>query len=238
MSGNKLAFLILGSIGGLFLVVGLVLLSVGRSQGQAIERLAAEPVLDSLAQLRQTSPGAVVLLQGKVAERNERFEQGFVAYVSWQYQGERCVTPTPDRDNQVGASQCESIWGEVGRETPALWLDLAEGRVQVANTDYRLAHAPVTWQSSTELIEEQTIHSEGFKIGSPVFSRGTVVLTGDTPTVRVEFLFGGDSQAYFEDQRRGNNILFLLGTIFMSVGAVALVVGAVIWWIGRKRRLA
>jgi len=175
------------------------------------------------------------MLQGQIAERNALLEQDFVAYVRHQYRGERCVTPTPTHDNYVGVTTCEPIWTEEKRETPPLWLELSEGRVQLVNTDYRLQNPPTIWQSTTDLIKDQTIRYEGFKIDAPVFTQGTVVMDGDTPTLRVEFIFGGDSQAYFDDQRSRTSILFLLGSIFMMVGTIALVVMGAIVWVGRKK---
>ena len=56
MSGKKLALLLLSSIGGFFLLVGLGLLLLARSQAQEIDRLAAGQVLHTLAQLSQTPP--------------------------------------------------------------------------------------------------------------------------------------------------------------------------------------
>ena len=89
MSGKKLALLLLSSIGGFFLLVGLGLLTLGWSQAQKIDRAAAGQVLHTLTQLSQTPPGAAVMLQGKIAERNSLFDHGFVAYVHSQYRGER-----------------------------------------------------------------------------------------------------------------------------------------------------
>jgi hypothetical protein len=235
MSGKKLALLILSSIGGLFLLVGLGLLLLGRSQAQEINRVAAGEVLHTLTQLSQTPSGAAVMLQGQIAEHNSLLEQDFVAYVRRQYQGERCVTPTPTRDNYEGGSTCESIWAAEKRETPSLWLELSEGRVQLAHTGYRLQNPPTTWQSTANLVKNQTLRYEGFKIGDPVFTQGTVVMAGDTPTLSVDFIFGGDSQAYFNNQRSSNSVLFLLGSIFISVGAMTLAVMGVILWVGRKK---
>ena len=234
MTGKRLALLILGSVGGLLLLVGLVLLFLGRSQAQETERLAAGPVLNSLAQLSQTPPGGAVMLQGQIAERNSLLDQEFVAYVRDQYQGERCVTATPTQGSVTGRTTCEPIWTEEKRETPPLWLELSEGRVQLANTDYRLQKPSATWQSTADLIKDQTVRYEGFKIGAPVFTQGTVVIDGDTPTLRVEFIFGGDSQAYFDDQRSSTSILFLLGGLFMIVGILVLGVMGIVLWVGRK----
>jgi hypothetical protein len=235
MSGKKLALLILGSVGGLLLLVGLVLLLLGRSQAQETERLAAGPVVDSLTQLSQTPPGGAVMVQGKIAERNALLEQEFVAYVRDQYGGERCVTPTPTRDSYHGGTICEPIWTEDKRETPRLWLELSEGRVQLANTDYRLEKPSATWQSTPGLVKDQTVRYQGFKIGALVSTHGTVVMDGDTPTLRAEFIYGGDSQTYFDEQRSGTGILFLLGGIFAIVGAIVLGFMGVVAWVGRKK---
>jgi hypothetical protein len=234
MSGKKLAILILGSVGGLFLLTGFGLLAIGRSQAQAIDQASAGQILRSVAQLGQAPPGAMVMLEGKIAERNSLLDQDFTVYVRSQYRGEHCVTPTPDNDNFDDPPQCESIWVEEKRETPPLWLDLSEGRVQLANTDYRLQHPPAAWQSTPDLVKDQTLRYEGFKINNPVFTQGTVVTGGNNPTFKADFLFGGDSQAYFDDQRSSNSILFLLGSIFTVVGAAALAIMGVILWVRRR----
>ncbi len=235
MSGKKLALLILGSVGGLFLLVGVGLLLVGRSQVQELERQAAGPVLHTLTQLSQTPPGAAVTLQGTIAERNALLEQEFAAYVRYQYGGVHCVTATPNYNRDIGGTTCGPAWAEEKRETPRLWLELSEGRVQLANTDYQLQNPFTSWQSTIGLSENQTVRYEGFKIGAPVFTRGTVVMNKDTPTLRVEFIYGGDSRAYFADQASSSSTLFLLGGLFTGVGAITLGVMGAIAWVGRKK---
>lgn len=174
------------------------------------------------------------MLEGKIAERNRLLERDLVVYISSQYRGERCVTPTPDHDNFDDPPQCQSIWVEVTRETPPLWLDLSDGRARLTNSDYRLEQPAVVWQSTSDLVKDQTLRYEGFKINDPVFIRGTVAST-DNGTVTAEFIFGGDSQAYFEAQRSSNSVLFLLGVVFSAVGVVGATIGGVIWWNRRKR---
>ncbi len=235
MSGKKLALLILGSIGGLLSLVGLVLLLLGRSQAQETERLAAGPVINTLAQLSQTLPGGAVVLQGTIAERNPLLDQEFVAYVRSQYRGELCVTATPTKGNVTGRKMCEANWVEDKRETPPLWLELSEGRVQLANTDYRLQNPPNYWQSSAGLVENQTVRYEGFRLGALAFTRGTVVMNGDTPTLRAEFIYGGDSQTYFDEQRSGTSVLFLLAGLFLTVGILLLAAMGGVAWVGRKK---
>lgn len=235
MSGKKTAMLIVSSIGGLFLLTGLILLFLGRMQAQKIERIAGGAVVRSATELAQAPAGTVIMAQGQIAERNKPLEQGFVAYTLSQYQGERCATPTPSRDNEQGDAICEAIWVETGRQTPPLWIDLSGGRVQLADADYQLQNPPVTWQSTATLVKNQTVRYEGFKIGNPVFARGTVATAGITPTLQAEFIFGGDSQAYFDAQRSNNAILFLLGGIFMGVSVAAFTTTGVILWAGRKK---
>lgn len=236
MSARNLAALILGSLGALFLLVGVGLLLWGNAQAQAIEQAASGPVVHSVAELSQLPSGTAVKLEGKLAERNPLLERDLVAYISSQYRGERCVTPTPDNDNFDDFPQCEAIWVEVNRETPLLWLDLADGRAQLANRDYRLEQPTVAWQSTEALVKDQTLRYEGFKINDPVFIQGMVASTGpDNPTLTTQFIFGGDSAAYFAGQRSSNSVLFLLGAVFTTVGAVCAGIGGAIWWNGRKR---
>lgn len=236
MSARNLATLILGSIGALFLLVGVGLLLWGNSQAQAIEQAASGPVVRSVAELSQASSGTVVTLEGKLAERNPLLERDFVAYISRQYRGERCVTPTPDNDNFDDPPQCEAIWVEVKRETPPLWLDLSGGRAQLANRDYRLEQPAGVWQSTEALVKDQTLRYEGFKINDPVFIQGTVAsASAATPTLTAEFIFGGDSEAYFAGQRRSNSVLFFLGVAFSIVGAVCAIIGGAIWWQGWQK---
>lgn len=234
MSAKNLAALILGSLGALFLLAGVGLLLWGNAQAQAIEQAASGPVIRSVAELSQAPSGAAVMLEGKLAERNPLLERDLVAYISSQYRGERCVTPTPDNDNFDDSPRCEAIWVEVKRETPPLWLDLAGGRVQLANRDYRLEQPTLAWQSTEALVKEQTLRYEGFKINDPVFIQGTVA-SADTPALTAEFIFGGDSEAYFAGQRSSNSVLFLLGAIFTTVGAVCAGIGGAIWWNGRQK---
>ncbi|MFN8453202.1 MAG: hypothetical protein U0401_00785 [Anaerolineae bacterium] len=234
MSARNLATLLLGSIGLLFLLVGVGLLGWGRSQAQAIEQASSGPMVRSAAELSQSSPGAVIMLEGKIAERNPLLERELVAYVSSQYRGERCLTPTPDNDNFDDPPQCQSIWVEANRETPPLWLDLSGGRVQLANSDYGLQHPSMIWESTEELIKDETLRYAGFKINDPVFIRGTLTGGAAGPTLKADFVFGGDSEAYFEAQRSSNSVLFLLGAIFSVVGAVCVFIGGTSWWTGRK----
>lgn len=217
------------------MLVGLGLLQVGRMQAREIEQMAGGAVVRSATELAQTPAGTVIMAQGQIAERNTPFEQGFVAYTQSRYEGERCATPTPNRDNEQGDAICEAIWVETGRETPLLWIDLFPGRMQLANTNYQLQNPPTTWQSTATLVKNQTVRYEGFKIGSPVFARGTVVTGEANPGLQAEFIFGGDSQAYFDAQRTNNAVLFLLGGLFTGAGVIALAVGGVILWIGRKK---
>ena len=119
---------------GIFLVVGLISLGASFDVSRQIDQTEALPVL-SLAQLNDSPPDIEAVIEGKVAERNRLHVNGFVAYISFEYQGERCTT---DDD---GYQDCEQIWVEEERLTPHLWLDLPGGaspggRARLTNTDY------------------------------------------------------------------------------------------------------
>jgi hypothetical protein len=226
MSGKKFTVLFLGLFGSFFLLIGFGLLVTGAWLSQATEREAALPMLNA-AQLSQTQPGVTGVVEGKIAERNPLHAEGFVAYLRRLYQGQRCSS-----QGGTATPKCEAVWTEEERVTPPLWLDLADGRIRLANADYALRHPPAVWQSTEDLIRNQTARYEGFKINSPVFAQGTVVVDGTGSAFKADFLYGGSRDAYFSDQQSANNVFFWIGVAFIGVGSTVLVVLGVVW---RKR---
>lgn len=229
MSSKKFAVLFFGLFGGIFLLVGLGLLLAGARLSEATRQAATLPLLNA-AQLSQAPPGAMVMIEGKIAERNPLHAEGFVVYLRRLYQGERCSS-----QGGTATPKCEAVWTEEERVTPPVWLDLADGRVRLANADYALYHPPAFWQSTETLIQDETLRYEGFKINSPVFAQGTVVVDGTGSAFKADFLYGGTRDAYFSDQRSASNVFFWLGVAFTGVGGGVLVVLAVSLLARRKR---
>lgn len=229
MSSKKFAVLFFGLFGGIFLLVGLGLLLAGARLSEATRQAATLPLLNA-AQLSQAPPGAMVMIEGKIAERNPLHAEGFVVYLLRLYQGERCSS-----QGGTATPKCEAVWTEKERVTPPVWLDLADGRVRLANADYALYHPPAFRQSTETLIQDETLRYEGFKINSPVFAQGTVVVDGTGSAFKADFLYGGSRDAYFSDQRSASNVFFWLGVAFSGVGGGVLVVLAVSLLARRKR---
>lgn len=209
--------------GSIFLIVGLISLGNSFDLNRHIDHIEALPVL-TLAQLDDTPPETEAVLEGNVAERNPLHINGFVAYVSFEYQGERCTT---DDD---GHQDCEDIWLQQESLTPELWLDLPDGatprgRARLANTDYYVDNAPVIWQTTEALVEYETLEYKGFKINNPIFVVGTTTQNGDTPTFNAEFIYGGDRDTYLTNERDNASGLFWFSIAFSAFGGLFVIVG-------------
>jgi hypothetical protein len=216
---------IFAAVGTIFLAVGLYFVWVSFDVSRQIDQIESLPVL-SLSQLNDTPLGTEAVIEGSVAERNPLHVNGFVAYVSFEYQGERCTT---DDD---GYQDCEDIWLQQESLTPNLWLDLPGGRARLSNTDYYVENAPVTWQTTETLVEYETLEYEGFKINNPVFIVGTVAKNGDIPAFNAEFIYGGDRDTYLSDERDDANGLFWFSIAFSTFGGVFVVIGGALLLFG------
>lgn len=219
---------ILAGIGSIFLIVGLIFMRVSFDQDKQIDQIEALPLL-TVVQLGDTPPGAKAVIEGHVAERNLLHVNGYVAYISYQYQGERCT-----RDDD-GYNDCESIWSEQERITPDLWLDLSGGRARLINTDYSLEHAPVIWQTTDTLVDYETLEYNGFKINSPVFSVGATAQHGDTPAFNADFIYGGNRDAYLTNERANAGSLFRFSFVFSALGGLFVIVGGALLLFGLFR---
>ncbi|MCL4300069.1 MAG: hypothetical protein KJ077_30325 [Anaerolineae bacterium] len=229
MSNKKFTVLFFGLLGGLFLLIGLGLLVISTRLSEATRQAAALPLLNAV-QLSQTPAGAVAVIEGKIAERNPLHAEGFVVYRRQLYRGERCSS-----QGGTATPNCEAVWTEEERVTPPVWLDLVDGRIRLANADYALYRPPSVWQSTEGLIKDRTVRYEGFKINSPVFAQGIVVVGEAASTFKADFLYGGSRDAYFSDQRSASNVFFWLGAAFTAIGGGVLVVLVVNLLARRKR---
>jgi hypothetical protein len=163
------------------------------------------------------------LIEGRISERNPLHFRSFVAYVRYEYQGR-----DNDNDNEVK-------WVEDERVTPPLLLDLPGGRIQLANSDYRLQGKLVKWQSEPNLTwdswsQEGTKSYEGFERGNPVLAIGVVIERTTGREFRAEWLYGGTRSAYIEEQRRSAEIARWVGLVFLLVGVVILGLGTWLWF--------
>jgi hypothetical protein len=215
--------LIFGFIGAIFLLVCLVILGFGFLSNRQIDAVESLPLLNS-TQLGRAESGVKAVIEGKVSERNPLHAKGYVAYVRSRYLGERCTTDSRNDDEEV----CDELWIEDESVKPELWLDLSDGRIRLANTDYEMQSVPVTRQTTETLIAEQTLRYEGFRIDNSVFVTGAVAEPGpEAPAFNATLIYGGDRAVYLAAQREGAGVLFFLGLVFSLFGVVFVTVAMV-----------
>ncbi|MBN1993540.1 MAG: hypothetical protein JW953_12640 [Anaerolineae bacterium] len=220
---EHLISLVFGFIGAVFAVIGGGFLW-GYFHTQQETQQAAQIPLYTLAQLGDISSGTPVAIEGRISEQNTPRFEGLVAYIARQYQGIEC--DDEDDEDDDGDYECDEVWSLVERVTPALWLDLPEGRVRVGNTDYDLLNAPEVWQTTLNPIEYETLEYQGFRMGNPVFVIGQVK-TNDGVSLNADFLSGGNRQDYFNSQAEAATVLLVMGFVFAGFGLVFLLVAIV-----------
>ena len=202
-----LVSMVSGFIGIIFTLVGAGFLW-GHSNTQNEIRLVEQIPLVTATRLMDMSSDTSVAIEGRVSERNTS-HNGLVVYTIFQYRGYEC----DDEDS----NDCEEVWLQTERVTPALWLDLPDGRVRIGNNDYWAFHEPKKWQTTENLIEMETLEYRGFPIGSPVFVLGKVSKT-DGVVLNADILFGGSRQDYLDSQTEEANVLLLMGVVFGGFG--------------------
>jgi hypothetical protein len=214
---RHLISLVFGFIGLAFTLLGGGFLW-GYIQAQQKIEIVEQLPLYTTAQLTGLPADTLVAVEGRISEQNPLLFEGMVAYTQHQYQGVHC-------DDEDG--DCEEVWAETERATPALWLDLPDGRVRVGNTDYELFNPPEVWQTTPALIEYNTLEYRGFRMGNPVYVIGEVNPT-DGVSLNAQFVYGGSRQDYLLAQSQEVMIFLWMGGIFAGLGLIFLAVAIVI----------
>ncbi|MFP4440643.1 MAG: hypothetical protein ACLFVO_25695 [Chloroflexaceae bacterium] len=207
--------LVFGAVAG-----GLIL--VGRNAAREAARVAQLSPLSATV-LEDSPPGRAALIEGRISERNQQRLREFVVYVREEYRGS-------DDDG-------DPKWSEDERVTPPLLIELADGRVQIENADYRLERAPVTWQEDTALrwngiSGEGTKRYTGFVAGDPVTAMGTVVQGREGRALNAERLYGGSRADYIAEKESDAAILPWIGGSLGLVSAILL--GVWVWLLLRR----
>lgn len=166
-----------------------------------VERLA--PM--SATALENNALRGEVLLEGRVSARNAKLHDNFVAYVREEYRDEML-----DGDNL-------QRWVEVKRETPPLFLTLADGDVRLSNNDYIFDTTSVTIEEAAPTITKGAVQVRGFARDSRVMAIGRVTVDG---TVNAEFLYAGSRAAYMAEMQRLSSRSLQVGLMFLLVGVV------------------
>lgn len=115
---HKLGVMIVA--GAICLLLGLIFIFVGMIvQGEA-NQIESLPLLTTVADIRDSEDGRAASIDARIAERNDLYDEGLVAYVRQEHRGQKCNNSDDD---------CEPLWVEDDRVTPPLWLDISDGRL-------------------------------------------------------------------------------------------------------------
>lgn len=211
MSEKTILYGIFGFMGAIFTLIGAVFIGISYNASAEAARVGAMTPL-SVQQLANTPAGSEVIIEGRISERNTGLRDGLVALIERQYRGIEC----DDNDNR---DSCHQVWTETQRATPALWLDITGGRLQISNSDYQLNNPPESWTTTPVLIEDETLEISGFRMGNPVFAAGQIS-AGDGVTLHADFIYGGTQADYVASQQSNVFGFFLFGAIFGGIGLV------------------
>jgi len=214
--------------GRVLLLIGTILCGAGiwlilsRTQSQEVTRVSALQRVE-LGRFRELPGGAEVLLEGRLVAREPVGPQGFVVYTEKYYL----------RRESEGASQGREQWGERAVPRPLIALEQGGQVVEVCNRDYLLLRLTHQWQSDTtlrsgDLAHEATLRRHGFKVGDALTVDGRVVADPARSCVAARAVFGGDPLAYLDQQREGVIVLRVVGAVFAGLGALLLVIGALL----------
>jgi hypothetical protein len=162
------------SIGGVLLLLGIVVLGDVPGISTRLQQLQQLPDLDDAA------PGAVAMFEGTISPQTPLVYGDFVSYTQEQYQS--CWD--------------SSCWVETGRETPPLWLWLAQQTVQIANQDYRFESTEHTLEEAAPTWTKGTLRSRGFRRGSTIFGIGEARDWAGDRQVLAEFIWAGTRASY------------------------------------------
>jgi hypothetical protein len=172
--------------------------------------VAAQSAAPGSPAVVQIAPGSVVLIEGQISPLNPPRYRDFISYVREEYRGT--------------SADGSAIWSEDQRLTPALLIDLAGGKVRIANNDYRLDSPHQRWQDSTTLIANSGGVVEGAKrytgltVFRPVTAIGVLENGPNGPELRSSFVFGGTRAEYIATQLGAAAYLPWLGLCSAAIG--------------------
>jgi hypothetical protein len=211
----KSALFVLG-FGALFMLIGIgVGVVLSANERKEATRVAELPVVVARS-LEDRQFGTEILAEGWISPRNQPIFREFVSYYREEYQG------TDEDDNEQ--------WREDERQTPALRMDLADGTIRVANTDYQLTGALHQWQESNSLrwniFSGGTKRYRGLIVNQGVIVIGSVVPGNEGPEVYATTIAVATRNGYIAAKQQGAQTTQLIGIIFAGVGALLIVIGA------------
>lgn len=192
------------SIGGILLLLGIA----GLSDVPAISARLGQ--LRQLAYLDDAPPGAVAMFEGTISAETPLVYGEFVSYVQEQYQS-------------CGESSC---WVETARESPPLWLAIAEQTVQIANQNYHFESTEHTLEEAPPGWTKGTLRSRGFRRGSTIFGIGEARDQAGERQVLAEFIWAGTRASYLGHLQAYRQRSLWWGGGFLASGLLLSAIGS------------
>ncbi len=146
--------------------------------------------------------GARVVIEGKISPTQPtRFRQ-FVAFVREQISSQRAN---------------RSYWIEIGRSTPPLQINAADGAVRISNDNYDLQTTSEVWEDTVQQTQTRQRYV-GFKPGSEVVAVGRVERSPSGTQIYAEFVAAGTRAEYSESQDQTVIVLRIIGIVVAFLG--------------------
>lgn len=203
---------------GLGYFFGVSMPSEARADADRAERLAPA----SAPAVEAAPPGAALLVEGVLSERNKAPFRDFVAYIREEFRG--------------ADSNGDDKWEEDERMTPPLLIETG-GLVQVGNEDYAITSPHERWQEEglnwSSRTQEGSKRYRGLVAGRPVMAIGVAAPGREGNELRAELIYGGTHQEYIEGQRAASRVLPWVGLAVALAGAGVAFVGV---WVLRRWR--
>ena len=215
-----MASLIIGGVGGVFLITGGVLRGVDTQQETT--RVSAIP-LATPASWKSLAPGTTVLVEGRIASTTPTRFRDFVACTRQRYAGRETT----------GTSKGRPHWEPLETLAPPLSLEAPGGAVALTG-GYQLPAPCHQWEDEdpvTVAFNTRGDTASGFHAGDAVLAEGRVTEQGLAATN----LRCGNREDYLEATRSNAEVPGLLGLIFLIVGGVLALVAGGVAWLGRAK---
>jgi hypothetical protein len=219
--------LFVGGFGLVFAVAGALILFVALPAARERAALAATLPVVTPRSSAGLPAGTRVLLEAHIADDASAAFRDFVACWRREFRGWK----------QDGARRREQ-WRTIETLTPAISVTGDGQRLDLLNSDYEMSAAPHRWQS-TESLEysltgPNTEVAEGFRRGDAVTVDGVLAQGTEGRAIHATALAGGSSAAYGESMRESATTLVIIGSVFLGVGSMLVVIPAIILARGRQ----
>lgn len=168
----------------------------------------------SAANLEDAPLGQRMALEGVVSERNPQINGAFVAYIHEAYQSRLRI---------LGASQPE--WQTVEQQTPALWINVSDGDIRLANEDYVIDRTATTREDSEPTFTNGSTRTRGFVHNDPILVIGAIDEQDGQRTFKANLVYAGSRAEYLADLRATAERSLPIGVVLLLIAGVAMWLG-------------